>query len=345
MKTALITGVVGQDGAYLSALLRSRGLRVIGTAPPVPQPAGFAEAYLQGVDVRVIDLADQPAMTELLDGERPDEIYNLASISSVAASWHAPVAVARVNGVAFLSLLEAVRSLRSTGYEPRICQASSAEIFGDPRYLGTDEAHPIAPNNPYAVAKAFAHFTAQAYRQAYGMFVSAVILFNHESPLRPATFVTRKITTAAVEIAAGRQDVLELGRRDIRRDWGAASDYVRAMAAALSHNRPDDFCIGSGVSHELGEFVAMAFAAAGIADPAPYVRTNPDFVRPHDIPETRANPAKAAAELGWRPEVSLEQVVADMVAVDRARVETGREHDPAYMEPGVALPAVLGREP
>lgn len=343
MTTALITGVVGQDGAYLSALLRSRGVRVIGTAPPVPQPAGFAAAYLSGVDLRVVDLADQPAMTALLDEERPDEIYNLASISSVAASWQAPVAVADVNGVAFLGLLEAVRSLRPTGYEPRICQASSAEIFGDPRYLGTDEAHPIAPNNPYAVAKAFAHFTAQSYRQAYRMFVSTVILFNHESPLRPATFVTRKITTAAVEIAAGKRDVLELGRRDIRRDWGAASDYVIAMAAALSHDRPDDFCIGSGVSHELGEFVAMAFAAAGIPDPAPYVRTNPDFVRPHDIPETRANPAKAAAELGWEPAVSLEQVVADMVAVDQTRLQTGCENDPGYLVPTLASASPRGR--
>lgn len=339
MNTALITGVVGQDGAYLSALLRRRGLRVIGTAPPVPQPAGFAEAYMPGVDIRVVDLADQPAMTALLDAERPDEIYNLASISSVAASWRTPLAVAQVNGVAFLGLLEAVRSLRASGYEPRICQASSAEIFGDPRYLGTDEAHPIAPNNPYAVAKAFAHFTAQSYRQAYGMFVSTVILFNHESPLRPATFVTRKITAAAVEIAAGKRDVLELGRRDIRRDWGSAADYVRAMSATLVHERPDDFCIGTGVSHELGEFVAMAFAAAGITDPAPYVRTNPDFVRPHDIPETRANPAKAAVELGWRPEVGLGEVVAAMVAVDRIRLETGREHDLSYMNADVSLPA------
>lgn len=331
MKTALITGVVGQDGAYLAKLLAEGGYRVIGTAPPIELPAGFVPAYLPDVDLRIVDLADEQAMGRLLADERPDEIYNLASISSVAASWQQPIQVAQINGVAFLGLLEAVRSLRATGYDPRICQASSAEIFGTPRYLPTDERHPIAPDNPYAVAKAFAHFSAQSYRSAYGMFVSTVILFNHESPLRPRSFVTRKITSAVVEIAAGRRDLLELGRRDIRRDWGSAPDYVAAMHAVLAQDAPDDFCVGSGQSHELDEFVRLAFAAVGITDCAAYVRTNPRFVRPTDIPETRADRTKAQEILGWQPTSDLAQVVTRMVEVDQLRLQTGVEQDPSYM--------------
>jgi GDPmannose 4,6-dehydratase len=180
------------------------------------------------------------------------------------------------------------------------------------------------------VAKAFAHFTAINYRVAYGMYVATVILFNHESPLRPPAFVTRKITTAAVAIAEGRQDTLELGRLDIRRDWGAAAEYTRAMHAVISHDHPDDFCIATGVSHELGEFVEAAFHAAGVSDPWRHVVTNPAFVRPNDIPETRGDPSRAGAELGWQAGASLAQIAADLVAVDRERL-TGPEHDRTYL--------------
>ena len=169
MKTALITGVVGQDGAYLAQHLLAAGYRVVGTMPPLEAPAGFIDSYLEGVDLRIIDLADEQPMRALLTAERPDEIYNLASISSVAASWRAPVGVARVNGIAFLGLLELIRDLRaSEGYNPRVLQASSAEIFGTPRALPQSESHPIRPTNPYATAKAFAHFSAANYREAFG---------------------------------------------------------------------------------------------------------------------------------------------------------------------------------
>lgn len=332
MKTALITGVVGQDGAYLSRHLAGLGYRVIGTMPAIDPPVGFIDAYLGGVDVRVVDLSDGPAMRDLLTAERPDEIYNLASISSVAASWQTPLAVADVNGTAFLGLLEVVRGLRDAdGYDPRICQASSAEIFGTPLFLPQDEFHPIRPTNPYAVAKAFAHFSAGNYREAFGMFVSTVILFNHESSLRPASFVTRKITSAAVAIAAGRQEHLELGRLDIRRDWGSATDYVRAMHSTLQADSAGDFCIATGTSHSLLDFVRMAFEAAGAGDRLNRVRTNPDFVRPTDIAETRGEPRKADAVLGWVPTVTLQETVEKMVWSDEKRLRTGIEHAPHYL--------------
>ena len=270
-------------------------------------------------------------MGQLLAAERPDEIYNLASVSSVSQSWSRPMEVAKVNGLGLLGLLELVASLRATGYEPRICQASSAEMFGTPEYLPLDERHPVRPTNPYAVAKAFAHFSAVNHRVAHGTFVSTVILFNHESPLRPPTFVTRKITAGVAEIASGRRSVLELGRIDVRRDWGVAEDYVRAMHLALGHDEPDDFCIASGTSHELGDVVAMAFEAAGISTPDAYVRVNSRFVRPTETMETRGDPAKARDVLGWEPTQSLRNVVDDMVRVDLTRLRLGVEHDPSYM--------------
>ena len=271
-------------------------------------------------------------MRDLLEAERPDEIYNLASISSVAQSWGAPVDVAQINGVAFLGLLEIVRELRDAeGYDPRICQASSAEIFGTPQFLPQDEIAPDPPDQPLRGGQGFAHFSAANYRDAYGMFVSTTILFNHESPLRPPSFVTRKITSAAVEIAAGRREVLELGRLDIRRDWGSAEDYVRAMHATLQAEAPDDFCVATGVSHSLMEFVQFAFEAAGVDDSAHRVRINPDFVRPTDILETKGDPGRAGLVLEWLPSRQLHDVVAAMVEADQRRMRTGADHHEGYM--------------
>jgi GDPmannose 4,6-dehydratase len=337
VRSALITGVVGQDGAYLARRLMAAGYRVIGTQPEVAPPPGFIEAYLPGVDLRVVDLADQAGMTLLLAQERPDEIYNLASISSVAASWRAPVHVAHVNGVAFLGLLESVRSLREAdGYDPSILQASSAEIFGAPVVLPQDESHPIRPSNPYGVAKAFAHFSAINARTAHGMRVSTVILFNHESQLRPSSFVTRKITSAAVRIAAGLQDRLELGNLEIRRDWGAAVDYTRAMARVGRLSEAGDFVLATGESRGLQDFARAAFNAAGIADPDRFVTTNPAFVRPTDIPELRGDPSRARSTLDWEPRISFEDMVASMVHVDRLRLTTGVEHNGDYLTMGLS---------
>jgi GDPmannose 4,6-dehydratase len=181
------------------------------------------------------------------------------------------------------------------------------------------------------VAKALAHFCAVNYRDAYSMFVSTVILFNHESALRPEAFVTRKITSAAVRISAGLQDTLELGRLDIRRDWGSAADFTRAMSMVLAHSEPGDFVVASGTSHSLGEFVQESFRAAGAGDPAGAVRTNPEFVRPTDIPETRGDPTRLREQLGWSCEFGFCQIVDEMVAIDRERLKSGREHDRNYM--------------
>ena len=239
--------------------------------------------------------------------------------------------VAEVNGVGVLGLYEVVRGLRGDGYEPRICQASSGEIFGNSSRPPHDENSPVSPDNPYALAKAFAHHAGISYRHAYGMFISNAILFNHESPLRPASFVTGKISAGVAQIATGRSSILELGRLNIKRDWGAASDYVTAMHLMLQADDPDDYIVATGQSHELGEFVGAAFHAAGIGDGARFVRSNPDFYRPTDIPETRGNPAKAELELGWQRRYSFERVVSEMVEADLKRIATGVAHDPGLV--------------
>lgn len=335
MKSALITGVAGQDGAYLAAHLTGEGYRVIGTVPDIPLPPGFVEAYLPGVALRTVDLQDRAAMRDLLDRERPDEVYNLASISSVAASWGSPVEVTEINGVAVLALLEEIRGLRDrTGYAPRVCQASSSEIFGTPVRLPQDESHPVSPTNPYGVAKALAHHSVVNHRDAYGLHASTVILFNHESPLRPAAFVTRKITRTVARIARGSSEVLELGRRDIRRDWGAASDYVRAMHRAVLADGPGDYVVATGEARSLGELVEVAFDAAGVPYRDDLVVTNPDFVRPTDIPEMRGAPGRAESTLGWRRELSFEKTVRAMVEVDLRRLDSGIEHHPDYLRMG-----------
>jgi GDPmannose 4,6-dehydratase len=335
VRSALITGVAGQDGAYLARHLHGLGYRVIGTVPGAPTPPGFVEAYLHGVELHTVDLTDRGAMRSLLDHERPDEVYNLASISSVAASWGAPVQVTEVNGVAVLGLLEEIRDLRDrTGYAPRLCQASSSEIFGTPGRLPQSEASPIAPTNPYGVAKALAHLSVVNHREAYGLHASTVVLFNHESPLRPPAFVTRKITSAAARFARGATEPLELGRTEIRRDWGSAHDYVRAMHLALKAPEPDDYVIATGEAHTLEELVAVAFEAAGVTLRDGMVVTNPAFVRPTDIPEMRGDPARAEARLGWRREVGFSDCIRRMVEVDLRRLDSGIEHDAAYLAVG-----------
>jgi GDPmannose 4,6-dehydratase len=323
----------------LAHYLRGLGYRVIGTVPDLPIPPGFVEAYLPEVDLRTVDLTDRGGMRAVIERERPDEIYNLASISSVAASWKTPLQVTEINGVAALGLLDVVREIRdATGYSPRICQASSSEIFGPSRQLPQAEDEPLAPTNPYGVAKALAHMSAATYRQGFGLFASSVILFNHESPLRPPSFVTRKVTSAAARIAGGDLGVLELGRRDIRRDWGAAADYVRAMHAALQADQPGDYVVATGQSRTLDEFVRAAFATAGV-EPTDLVVTNPEFVRPTDVPETRGDPTRARTVLGWQPEIPFEALVAGMVRADLRRRDTGTEHHPDYLRMGLGADA------
>jgi GDPmannose 4,6-dehydratase len=332
MTTALITGIAGQDGALLAAALRRDGVRVVGTVRPGEPHEAFQGAYLPHVPIYEVDVSDAAGMRALLEREQPDEIYNLAAISSVGVSWSRPLQVAQVNGVAVLSLLQTLVELeQADGYRPALCQASSGEMFGTPGRLPLDESCPLAPQNPYAVAKVFAHHSATTYRQAYGVRVSNVVLFNHESPLRPASFVTRKITAGVAAIAQGRSDVLELGRLDIERDWGAAVDYVAGMRLALAAPEPGDYVLATGRPTKLADFVAMAFAAAGIEDAGRYLRSNPAFFRPTDIPSLYGDPTRAETELGWRRTQDLPQVVAAMVEADLRRLRTGVENDPALL--------------
>ena len=332
MTTALITGIGGQDGVLLARSLLADGYRVIGTVTDVERSRTVVSTYIPRAEIRELDVRDRAGLGALLSTERPDEIYNLASWSSVGLSWSHPWQVTEVNGLAVLGLLEEVRALREAdGYDPRVLQASSSEMFGLVTELPQHEGSPHHPRSPYATAKSFAHHTAVNYRESYGMYIATAILFNHESPLRPRGFVTRKITSGVAAIALGRQETLTLGRIDVRRDWGAASDYVEAMRLAVGRDIPDDYCVATGVSHSLAEFVEAAFAAAGLSQGMDRVLSDPALIRPADVPETRGDPAKAQRLLGWNPRRTFADVVAWMVQADLRRLETGREDDPAYL--------------
>ena len=331
-KTALITGLAGQDGIYLGRYLQSLDYRVVGTVTSKAKSRQTLGVYLPEATVYEVDIRNSPAMGVLLEQERPDEIYNLASWSSVGRSWADPEQVTAVNGLSLLGLLEQIKRLRDAdGYDPRVCQASSSEMFGLVTELPQTEGSPHHPRSPYAVSKSFAHHTAVNYRESYGMFVSAAILFNHESPLRPESFVTRKITAGAAAIALGKQDELTLGRLDVRRDWGAAKDYVQALHAINQFDEPETFNVATGTSHSLEDFLRHAFTAAGVDDYAARVRSDPGLLRPADVPETRGDASKIRAALGWEPTSTFEQIIESMVAADLQRLSTGVQDSVEYL--------------
>lgn len=318
MPTAFITGITGQDGGYLAEQLLAEGSTVHGMVRDPGEIEQVAHAY-PGVHVHVADLIDAGAVASLIDRVEPDEIYNLAGISSVARSWQEPLATGEVSGLAAAGLLQAGWELAERlGRPVRVVQASSAEIFGNPVVSPQDEATPIAPVTPYGAAKAYAHHMARVYR-GRGLHAATVILYNHESPRRPPAFVTRKITQGAALIARGEQDELALGNLDARRDWGWAPDYVDAMVRAARHPDPDDYVIATGTSHTVSEFVAAAFAAAGIEDWERYVRVDPAFVRPVEPVEQRGDSSHARRSLGWAPTRSFPEIVAAMVEADLRR--------------------------
>jgi len=315
MPTAFITGITGQDGGYLAAPLLAQGSSVHGLAPRAAEVAPTVAAY-PGVLLHVADLTDTAAVAGLLAEIAPDEIYNLAGISSVARSWQEPVATGLVSGLAAAGVLQSAFELSErTGRRVAVVQASSAEIFGNPGVWPQDESTPIAPVTPYGAAKAYAHHMARVYR-ARGLHAANVILYNHESPRRPPAFVTRKITQGAAMIARGEQDELALGNLDARRDWGWAPDYVDAMVRAARHDVADDYVIATGRSHSVAEFVAAAFRAAGIDDWERHVRVDPAFVRPVDAVELTGDASRARVRLGWAPTVGFDEVVARMVRAD-----------------------------
>ena len=319
MPTALITGVAGQDGIYLAKLLRSRGFRVYGLARSADLNHRVRD-LLTGVEVIQGHVNSEADIGTALDLAAPDHVYNLAGQSSVAQSWQTPVANADINGLAVLGLLEAIRRRTKPSRAIRFLQASSAEIFGHPETAPQDERTPIAPASPYGLAKAFAHQAVTLYRESYGLHASNVILFNHESPLRPETFVTRKITRGVAAIHLGRQEQLTLGNLEVSRDWGFAGDYVRAMAAAIGHAAPGDYVVATGQLHSLRELLDVAFARVGITDWAGRIKTDSALIRPLDAHSLVGDASRARAELGWEPQVDFHAMIQAMVDADLAEL-------------------------
>lgn len=321
MTLALVTGVSGQDGRYLAQRLAADGVEVHGT---IAEPDQIRD--VDGVaEYHVVDLS-RPGLGDLVRELGPELVFNLAAVSSVARSWTEPTLTAQVNGVAVAELLGAANDLVKAGRAIRVLQASSAEIFGEPATSPQTESTPIAPVSPYGAAKAYAHQLVAAYRKV-GVWAASVILYNHESPLRPDGFVTRKITKAAARIARGRQAGLELGSLDIRRDWGWAPDYVDAMLRAIAADQPRDYIVASGVEHSIADFVRLAFKAAGIHDWASYVGVSEAFQRPNDPTSLVGDASLAREALGWAPTVSFEELVARMVEEDLRRIDQESEDE------------------
>ncbi len=315
MTLALITGITGQDGSYLAEALLDEGTEVHGTALRADEGAA------SGATLHQLDLS-QPGIGALIRDLRPDVIVNLAAISSVYGSWQQPDLTARINGLAVAEALDAVRELAASGHEARFIQASSAEIFGVPADVPQTEATAVRPTSPYGASKAYAHSLVNLYRGA-GVWASSCILYNHESPRRPETFVTRKITAAAARISRGLQDSLELGNLAARRDWGWAPDYVDALRRAARAEHPDDFVIATGVAHSVEDFVRVSFERAGIDDWRSHVTVSDDLLRTGDAPQQLGDATKARDVLGWTPTVDFDALVAAMVdhdldLVDRA---------------------------
>jgi GDPmannose 4,6-dehydratase len=311
MPLALVTGVYGQDGALLASTLSEKGWDVHGTARRIE--TGSPDSR---VTVHEADLTDSAGFVSVIDRVQPDLVVNLAGISSVAQSWEEPILTSEVSGRIVVDLLEACRRLEDrVGRQVRFVQASSSEIFGTSAIVPQDENTPIAPVSPYGAAKASAHLLGRVARSR-GQFASNAILYNHESPQRPLTFVTRKITRGVAEIATGLAETLTLGNLDARRDWSWAGDVVDAIVAIATAEEPDDFVVASGVSRSVREFVDAAFAAAGIADGAARIRQDPRFMRLSDAPEMRGNASRIRERLGWHSTVSFEEMVRRMVEHD-----------------------------
>lgn len=313
MTIVLVTGVSGQDGSYLAESLLSRGVEVHGLTRDLD------ENVIDGVTTHQADLSVGGEVSAVIRHVRPDVIVNLAAVSSVYQSWTEPMLTARVNGTAVAEMLAVVRDLDHSGHEIRFVQASSAEIFGAPESTPQNECTPVRPTSPYGASKAYAHGLVCAYRAA-GVFASSLILYNHESPRRPETFVTRKITAAAARIAAGLQDRIELGNLAARRDWGWAPDYVDAVERAARADEPGDFVIATGVSHSVEDFVQVAFEHAGVDDWRSRIDVAESLKRPGDAADQAGDAERARRMLGWVPTKNFTEIVTSMVDADIARL-------------------------
>ena len=327
-KVALVTGITGQDGSYLTELLLAKAYVVHGL---VRRSSSFNTQRIDHLYIdphrnnarlflHYSDLADGSALASLLRRIRPDEVYNLGAQSHVRVSFDLPEYTGDVTGLGTVRLLEATREAELT---PRFYQAASSEMFGGIGEAPQDESTPFRPRSPYAAAKVYAYHMAQNYREAYGLFVTNGILFNHESPRRGETFVTRKITRAIGRIKHGLQDKLYLGNLDARRDWGFAGDYVEAMWVMLQADRPDDFVIATGETHSVREFLELAAEVAGV-DLTGRVELDPRYLRPTEVELLLGDASKAATVLGWRPKVKFAELVRMMVEADLELAERER---------------------
>jgi GDPmannose 4,6-dehydratase len=314
-KRAIITGITGQDGSYLAELLLEKGYEVTGVVRRSSSPNMWRiQHLLDRVSLRPADLLDQLSLLRLIQDVKPHEIYNLAAMSFVPASWDQPLLTGDYNSMGVTRLLEAIRHV-----DPaiKLYQASSSEMYGRVREVPQTELTPFYPRSPYGVSKVFGHYITVNYRESYNMFAVSGILFNHESPRRGLEFVTRKVTDGVARIKLGLSDRLALGNRDACRDWGFAGDYVRAMWMMLQQPEADDYVIATGVTHSVQQLVESAFAHAGL-DWEKYVRVDPQFLRPAEVDHLIGDASKAKRVLGWEPTVSFKQLVAMMVDADIA---------------------------
>jgi len=317
-RTALVTGITGQDGSYLAELLLREGYRVIGmTRRTSTEVHERIEHIVDDVEIVSGDLLDQSSITSIVNDVRPSEIYNLAAQSFVPASWSQPVLTGEFTALGVTRVLEAIRHVDPS---IRFYQASSSEMFGNAVQTPQTEETPFYPRSPYGVAKVYGHWITVNYRESYGLYACSGICFNHESPRRGKEFVTRKISDGVARIKLGLAGELRLGNLDAHRDWGFAGDYVRAMWAMLQQNEPDDYVIATGRTHSVRDFVRIAFEAAGLGSYEPYVATDPRFVRPAEVDRLIGDPSKARSRLGWVPQMSFEELVATMVEADLDRL-------------------------
>ena len=340
-KKALITGITGQDGAYLAQLLLEKGYAVTGTYRR-SSSVNFWRIEELGIQAHPnltlveYDLTDSSSAVRLIESSDPDEVYNLAAQSFVGVSFDQPIATAAITGIGPVNLLEAIRIVKP---KARFYQASTSEMFGKVQAIPQIEDTPFYPRSPYGIAKLYAHWMTVNYRESYGIFGSSGILFNHESPLRGREFVTRKITDSVAKIVLGKLDVLELGNLDAKRDWGYAKEYVEGMWRILQADEPDTFVLATNRTETVRDFVTMAFKAAGIAiewtgsgeneaghcarSGKQMVRISPKFYRPAEVELLIGDPAKAKRVLGWEPQTTLEQLCAMMVEADMGRNKLG----------------------
>lgn len=316
-KTALITGITGQDGSYLAELLLKKGYKVYGlrrrTSVPIMENIEYLKSEIEFFDGDLLDLA---SMITAIKKVNPDEVYNLAAQSFVGTSWEQPILTGQVTGIGVTNMLEAVRTVKP---EAKFYQASSSEMFGKVVETPQKETTPFYPRSPYGVAKVYGHWITVNYRESFNMYACSGILFNHESPRRGVEFVTRKVTDAVARIKLGLQKELRMGNLDAKRDWGFAGDYVKAMWLMLQQGQPDDFVVATGETHTVQELVEIAFGHVGL-NWQDYVVIDPRFVRPAEVDLLLGDPSKAKEKLNWELEVSFEQLIKMMVDSDMEKV-------------------------